>query len=104
MKLVLHELLPVILPLLIAFVTVVGVKAVLGVTFGGMFLALGGFVLPYKSPERDKGSARDESSANIEAGPVKVRWQGLASTGLLVAGVLMLILAIIVYLDSHVIL
>ncbi|GLR85361.1 hypothetical protein [Bradyrhizobium iriomotense] len=98
MKVVLHELLPVILPLIIAFVTILGVKAFLGVTFGGMFLALGGFVLP--SPSRDKSSA-DKSSADVKVGPVKVRWQGVASTGLLVAGVLMLILALLAYLNSH---
>ena len=93
MKLVLHELLPLIVTLGITFVTIVGVKAFLGITFGGMFLTLSGYVLPSHSQER--------SSANIEAGPVKVRWQGVASMALLVAGVLMLILALFAFLDSR---
>ena len=93
MKLVLHELLPLIATLGITFVTIVGVKTFLGITFGGMFLTLSGYVLPPHS--------RDTSSANIEAGPVKVRWRGIASMGLLVAGVLMLILALFVFLDSR---
>lgn len=87
------QLLPVILTLVVTFVTVVGVKAFLGVTFGGMFLALGSFVMPPHSQEK--------SSGDVVAGPVKVKWQGVASTGLLVAGVLMLVLALLAYLDSH---
>jgi len=93
MRQVLHELLPVIITLGITFVTIVGVKAFLGITFGGMFLTLSGYVLPSHS--------RDSNSANLEAGPVKVRWQGAASMALLVAGVLMLILALFAYLDSR---
>jgi hypothetical protein len=93
MRLVLHELLPLIATLGIAFVTIVGVKAFLGITFGGMFLTLGGYVLP--------SHHRDRSSADIEAGPVKMRWQGHASMALLVAGVLMLILSLVAFLDSR---
>jgi len=61
------ELLPIITTLGIAFVTIVGVKTFLGVTFGGMFITLAGFLLPH---------SRAQSSANIEAGPLKVRWGG----------------------------
>jgi len=68
------------------------VKAFLGVTFGGMFLTLAGFLLP---------QSRGESSANIEAGPLKVRWEGAAAMALLVAGVLMLMLAFFAYMYSH---
>jgi hypothetical protein len=93
MKLVLHELFPLIATLGITFVTIVGVKAFLGITFGGMFLTLSGYVLPPHS--------RDRSSANLEAGPIRVRWQGVASMALLVAGVLMLILALFGFLDSR---
>ena len=57
------ELLPIITTLGIAFVTIVGVKTFLGVTFGGMFITLAGFLLPH---------SRAQSSANIEAGPLKV--------------------------------
>jgi hypothetical protein len=86
------ELLPIITTLGITFVTIVGVKAFLGVTFGGMFLTLAGFLLPH---------SRGESSANIEAGPLKVRWEGAATMALLVAGVLMLMLALFAFVYSR---
>ena len=97
MKLVLHQmvdLLPLITTLGITFVTIVGVKAFLGVTFGGMFLTLAGYLYrPHHS--------RDGCSANLEAGPVKVRWEGAATMTLFVAGVLMLMLAFYAFVFSH---
>ena len=89
------ELLPTITTLGITFVTIVGVKAFLGVTFGGMFLTLAGFLLPHS---RGGSSA---NSANIEAGPLKVRWEGAATMALLVAGVLMLMLALLAFMYSR---
>ena len=96
MKLVLHlmaDLLPLVTALGITFLTIVGVKAFLGVTFGGMFLTLAGYFLPPHS--------RDGSSANLEVGPVKVRWEGAASMALFVAGMLMLMLALFAFVYSH---
>jgi len=93
MRHLLYELLPIIGPLGIAFITIVGVKAFLGVTFGGVFLTLGGIVLP--------SHARDKSSADVGAGPVKVKWEGPASLALFVAGVLMLIIGLFAFFESH---
>jgi len=92
MKLLLH-LLPLLMTLGITVVTIVGVKAFLGITFGGMFLTLASYILPPHS--------RDGSSANLVAGPVKVRWQGAASMALFVAGALMLMLALFGFVYSH---
>ena len=85
------ELLPIITTLGIAFVTIVGVKTFLGVTFGGMFITLAGFLLPH---------SRAQSSANIEAGPLKVRW-GATTMALLVVGASMLMFALFAYVHSH---
>ena len=92
MKLII-QLLPVIMPLGISFVTIVGVKLFLGVTFGGMFLTLAGFLL---GPHY-----RSKSSASLEAGPLKVQWEGAATIALLVAGVLLLMLATLAFVHSH---
>ena len=95
MRQLLHEV-PVLLPLLIAFVTMVGVKVFFGVTFGGMFLALAGFIMPSRS-----GQGSTESSGKIVVGPITLTWQGVASTGLLVAGLLMIIMALYAYIHTH---
>jgi hypothetical protein len=86
------EHLPIIITLGISFVAVVGVKTVLGITFGGMFFALAGGLLPH---------FRDRSTANIEAGPIKARWEGPATMALLVGGVLMLMLGFFAFVYSH---
>jgi hypothetical protein len=93
MRHVVLDLLPIIGPLGIAFITILGVKTFLGVTFGGVFLTLGGMVLPFH--------AGDKSSADIGAGPVKVKWEGPASLALFVVGVLMLILGLYAFFESH---
>jgi hypothetical protein len=75
--------LPVIISLGLSFVTLVGVKTVLGFTFGGMFFALASRLLPH---------FRGRSSATIEAGPLKVSWDGAATMALLVVGVFMMMI------------
>jgi hypothetical protein len=92
----LHDMLPLILYLGFTFVAVWGVKALLGVTFGGMFLTMAGYVGYVLHPD-----TRDRSSANLEAGPVKVRWDGAAQAAVLVAGVLMLVMGLCAFLYLH---
>jgi hypothetical protein len=93
LHLLVHEL-PVIIPLGLSLLTISALKIFLGVTFGGLFMTLFGFLL--KSP-RFQG----KSTANIELGNVKVSWDGAATMALIVAGLLMLILGVLAYLLTH---
>jgi hypothetical protein len=86
--------LPVIIPLGLSLLTISALKMFLGVTFGGLFVTLFGFLL--KSPH-----LRGRSSANIELGNVKVSWDGAATMALIVAGLLMIILGVLAYLMTQ---
>jgi hypothetical protein len=61
----------------------------LGVTFSGMWLALMGYVDPFRQPD-----PQDSCSANLSAGPVKAKWRGGARIGVIVAGLLMLVIGL----------
>lgn len=88
----LHDSFPIIVALGSAFLLAVGIKTFLGLTFGGMFLALAGYLLP-----RD----RRRSSASIEAGPVKVKWEGPTAIAFLIVAVLLVVYAMVVFFYSR---
>jgi len=92
MRAALHDLLPLI-KIMVAFGLTLGfVKLAmisLGVTFSGMWLALMGYVDPFRQPD-----PQDSCSANLNAGPVKASWHGNARMAVIVAGLLMLVIGL----------
>jgi hypothetical protein len=94
MRTLFHEL-PVLLPFIIAIVTIIGLKA-FGLTLGGVFLTILGALMP--------SQREDGSSGGIVVGPIKLNWQGASSIGLLLAGLLLIIWAFYAYMHNAVML